>query len=70
MRISTHVGIPGLDMAAGGNPAFRQDGPTLDLVFAGVSTEPLKSSALSDFTLDLNFVQGGYQVAAQYAIWE
>ena len=66
MRISTNVGIPGLDMAAGGNPAFRQDGPTLDLVFVGTATDEL----LDGPTLDLNFVQGGYQVAAQYAVGE
>lgn len=70
MRISTHVGVPGLATAAGGNSAYRQDGPTLDLFFTPVVTDPLKLSTTTDFTLNLDFLQNGYQIAVQYGIWE
>jgi hypothetical protein len=45
---------------------FAQNGPVLDLVFAGVANDALNA----DQTLDLNFATQTYQVAAQYAIWE
>ena len=52
------------------NDPFAQLGPTLDLVFAGVPTDPLVTSTLADYTLRLYFTPDTYQVAAQYAIWE
>lgn len=70
MRVSTHVGVPGLTTAAGGNLALRQDGPTLDLAFVPLATDQLKSATTTDFTLNLDFVQNGYQVAVQYGVWE
>jgi len=71
MRVGFFVGIPGLDATAGAGSAFRQDGPTLDLLFIGSPvTDPLKASTTSDASLGFNFTDNTYQVAAQYAIWE
>ena len=47
------------------NP-FAQLGPTLDLVFAGIPTDPLVGGP----TIILGFTDQTYQVAAQYAVWE
>jgi hypothetical protein len=49
---------------------FAQDGPVLDLVFAGVATDPLGVATTQDQTLDLNFTAQTYQWAQSYAIWE
>ena len=56
--------------AGSGTNPFFQSGPTLDLVFAGVPTDPLGAATLTDYTLDLNFVVQTYNVAEQYTIWE
>lgn len=49
---------------------FAQSGPTLDLTFAGVPTDPLGVSSLTDYTLNANFIGPQYQIAAQYVVWE
>jgi len=60
----------GVGVSTPSNDPFAQLGPTLDLVFAGVPTDPLCVSTLQDDTLDLYFVAGQYQIAEQYVIWE
>lgn len=59
--LSTGVGRSVTDT----NP-FTQDGPVLDLVFAGVANDALHG----DQTLDLDFTLQTYQVAPQYGVWE
>ena len=54
----------------GGNNPFNQSGPTLDLTFAGVPTDPLGVTSLTDYTLSTDFIVPQYQIAAQYSIWE
>lgn len=63
MRIALDLS---LTAKAGGNPAFRQDGPTLDLVFAG----PVSDLLTTGPTLDLNFTSQTYQVGVQYVVWD
>ncbi len=70
MRIALDLSLTAKAGVGGGNPAFRQDGPTLDLVFAGPITDPLRAPSEEDQTLILDFTRAGFQVAAQYAIWE
>lgn len=55
--------------AGSGTNPFFQSGPTLDLVFVGVATDPLDTASTTDDTLNLAFLSQTYQVAAQYAIW-
>jgi hypothetical protein len=67
---STTVSVGALSTGVGRSVTdtdpFAQNGPVLDLVFAGVANDALNA----DQTLDLNFATQTYQVAAQYAIWE
>jgi hypothetical protein len=60
----------GVGVVTPSNNPFAQLGPTLDLVFAGVPTDPLLVSTLQDDTIDLYFVARQYWIAEQYVIWE
>lgn len=42
------------------------DGPTLDLVFAGVATNPLGIATLTDNTLSLDFASNVYKIVVPY----
>ena len=70
---STTVSVGALSTGVGRSVAdpnpFTQDGPVLDLVFAGVANDPLDVASTTDDTLELNFVAQAYQSAAQYAVW-
>lgn len=48
------------------NPAFNQQGPTLDLVFAGYPSSELTDGP----SLDLSLTEQIYQIGQQYTIWE
>lgn len=50
------------------NP-FAQLGPTLDLVFAGIPTDPLGIATLTDNTLSLDFAANVYKIVVPYAEW-
>lgn len=63
-------GDSGISASNPGNNPFSQLGPTLDLVFAGVPTDPLNTNTLTDYTINLYFTPQTYQIAAQYTIWE
>lgn len=69
MQISTALNLPNQALSVGGRgfgAPFFQNGPTLDLVFAGVATTLLTN----DPTINLDLTGQAYQVAAQYSIWE
>jgi hypothetical protein len=63
------IGIRLSGVGVNGNalsPAFAQQGPTLDLVFAGQAEDTLTDGP----SLDLMFVVQTYQVSEQYLVWE
>lgn len=71
---STTVSVGALSTGVGRSVTdtdpFTQSSAVLDLVFAGVATDPLSVATTQDQTLDLNFTSRTYQVAADYGIWE
>lgn len=48
---------------------FNQLGPTLDLVFAGIPTNPLGIATLTDNTLSLDFTENVYKIVVPYSAW-
>ena len=66
MTFGFGMGFPRGSSAAVGNP-FAQIGPTLDLVFAGVATNPTDPYA---YTLNANFIVPQYQIAVNYSVLE
>ena len=63
-------GTGGVYMDSHGGAPYTPTGPTLDLSFVGIATAPLAVPGVTDFSLNLDFVAGVYQVTAPYAIWE
>lgn len=60
----------GISAVVPSNDPFAQLGPTLDLVFAGVPTDPLGAATLADYTINLMFIPQVYEIAEQYVVWE
>jgi hypothetical protein len=60
-------GDGGISAVVPANDPFAQLGPTLDLVFAGVSNDLLNPTS---YTLTTDFITPQYQVGAQYSVWD
>lgn len=69
MKIGVGLSIPEIVIRGGGAAAaFRQSGPTLDLAFVPLVSSG-DSSAVQNYSLDLNFVSQQYQRGEQYMVW-